>query len=166
VNTDLGDPASPPSTPSPNSLGAESEIKAISASIARGVSFSNTQHFTAKRRAIRAALIAIAANVGCDVKTLKRHFKNELADGHAQVEAAMGAAIVRAGLGGNVYAARFWLATHGGPKWRISEKRKITGTIDLQQMSLEDLARELATLRAKQALGGNKEQEEPSRSVH
>jgi hypothetical protein len=62
----------------------------------------------------------IAANIGCDVQTLRKHFKGELADGHAQVVAAMGAALVRAGLAGNVGALRYWLSTHGGPQRTFS----------------------------------------------
>jgi hypothetical protein len=107
----------------------------------------------------------IAANIGCDVQTLRKHFRVELADGHDQVKAAMGAALVRAGLAGNVGALRYWLSTHGGPEWRTTERREISGTLDLTEISLEELERELATLRAKQALG-NEEREEPSGSVH
>lgn len=69
----------------------------------------------------------IAQNIGCDVKTLKRHFKPQLDNGHGQVEAALGAAIVKAGLGGNVHAAKYWLATHGGPQWKITERRELGG---------------------------------------
>jgi len=90
----------------------------------------------------------IAANIGCDVQTLRKHFRVELADGHVQVVAAMGAALVRAGLAGNVNAIKYWLSTHGGPEWRITERREISGTIDLQQMPLENLEREPVTLRA------------------
>lgn len=75
----------------------------------------------------------IAANPGRDVKTPKRHFKDELADGHAQVEAALDAVIVRACLAGNVYAARNWLSTHGFPEWRISEKREIRDKLELKR---------------------------------
>lgn len=73
------------------------------------------------------AQAVIARTVGCDGKTLRRHFKQELGDGHAAVEAAMGVAIVRAGLAGNILAAKYWLATHGGPEWRITERREISG---------------------------------------
>lgn len=67
----------------------------------------------------------IARCIGCDVKTLRKAFKDELRDGEMEVEAAMGVAIVRAGLAGNWMAARYWLATHGGPQWRVTEARLI-----------------------------------------
>ena len=91
----------------------------------------------------------IAANVGCDTKTLRKHFKAELTDGRLQVKAAIGVALVRAALAGNVAAAKYWLSTHGGPEWRISERREIVGRLDtsLADRSTEDLQRELATMR-------------------
>jgi len=61
----------------------------------------------------------IARNIGCDRNTLRRHFKDELKHGKDQVEAALGAAIVKAGMNGNWGAAKYWLATHGGPQWRV-----------------------------------------------
>jgi hypothetical protein len=64
---------------------------------------------------------------GIDVKTLRKHFRRELEDGHAQVVASMGAALVRAGLAGNVNALRFWLLTRGGPEWRITERHEVGG---------------------------------------
>jgi hypothetical protein len=39
----------------------------------------------------------------------------------------MGAAVVRAGLAGNVNAARYWLTCHGGERWRVTERREIGG---------------------------------------
>jgi hypothetical protein len=69
----------------------------------------------------------IAANIGITEKTLRKHFRVELETGHAQVVAAMGSAVVRAGLNGNMIAARYWLSTHGGPAWRITEGRTIGG---------------------------------------
>lgn len=73
------------------------------------------------------AVRIIAKNIGCDINTLRKHYKTELSDGLAQVVAAMGAALVRTGLAGNVTAQRYWLATHGGPEWRIVEGRQIGG---------------------------------------
>jgi len=70
-------------------------------------------------------LATIAGRVGITEKTLRKHFSAELADGHAQVCAAMGAAVVRAGLAGNMYAAKYWLSTHGGPEWRENKRVQI-----------------------------------------
>jgi hypothetical protein len=45
---------------------------------------------------------------------IRRAFRDELRNGREFVVAQMGAALVRAGMGGNVFAFRYWLATHGG----------------------------------------------------
>jgi hypothetical protein len=79
----------------------------------------------------------MAANIVCDLKTLRRHFKEELKEGHDRVEAAMGAAIVRAGLAGNVFAAKYWLSTHGGVQWRVVEGRQIGGLEGAPPISIE-----------------------------
>jgi hypothetical protein len=72
-------------------------------------------------------LAVIAANIGITEKTLRKHFRAELEDGHGQVRAAMGAAVVKAGLAGNVYAMKYWLSCFGGPEWRVVEARQIGG---------------------------------------
>jgi hypothetical protein len=76
------------------------------------------------------ALPIICRNIGVTEKTLRKHFTEELAGGHAQVVASMGAAVVRAGLNGNVFAMKYWLCTHGGPEWRVVEGRQIGGLPD------------------------------------
>ena len=66
-------------------------------------SFSPTLHQRQLVHIMRAhgdSLPIIATNVGCDVKTLKKHFKVELADGFDQVKAAIGLSIVNAALKG------------------------------------------------------------------
>jgi hypothetical protein len=30
-------------------------------------------------------------------------------------------------MGGNVHAIKYWLATHGGPEWRLTERHEIGG---------------------------------------
>lgn len=52
-------------------------------------------------------------------RTLRKAFKDDLADAHLQVKAAMVATLVRTGLNGNVSAMKYWLACFGGPEWRI-----------------------------------------------
>lgn len=69
----------------------------------------------------------IARNLGIGEKTLRKYFKAELADGLAQVRAAVGASIVKAALNGNIYAGKYWLSTHGGPEWKIIEGRMLGG---------------------------------------
>lgn len=61
----------------------------------------------------------IAKSLGIDTGTLRRAFKEELRHGFDYVKAAMGAAVVKAGLGGNVTAQRYWLSCWGGPEWRV-----------------------------------------------
>jgi hypothetical protein len=70
---------------------------------------------------------SIAEQIGVSEPTLRRAFKRELVNGHERIKAAMGAAIVRAGLGGNMFAAKYWLSTHGGPDWKVVEGREIGG---------------------------------------
>jgi hypothetical protein len=72
----------------------------------------------------------IAKNIGIDEKTLRKHFAEELANGLAHVRAAVGGSVVRAALNGNIYAAKYWLSTHGGPEWRVVEGRVLGGMED------------------------------------
>jgi hypothetical protein len=73
------------------------------------------------------SLDTICRSIGCSEKTLRKHFKTELATGHAQVVAAVGGAVVRAALNGNMHTAKFWLSCHGGERWRVIERREIGG---------------------------------------
>jgi hypothetical protein len=52
--------------------------------------------------------------------TVRRRFKQELADGRALVTARMGASLVREGIAGNVAAIKYWLLTRGGPEWKLT----------------------------------------------
>ena len=53
------------------------------------------------------------------VNTLRKGCGQELKHGHEMVKAYVSAAVVKAALAGNVFAQRYWLATDGGPEWRI-----------------------------------------------
>lgn len=65
----------------------------------------------------------IADNVGIPIATLKRHYKKELTDGLERVEAAMGAAIVKAAMNGNWGAAKYWLCANAKDnRWREANK--------------------------------------------
>jgi hypothetical protein len=39
----------------------------------------------------------------------------------------IGASVVRQALAGNINAASYWLSTHGGPEWRLTERHEIGG---------------------------------------
>lgn len=69
----------------------------------------------------------IAKNLGIAEMTMRKHFATELSDGFEEVRAGIGAAIVSAALGGNMFAAKYWLSTHGGPEWRVVESRLLGG---------------------------------------
>jgi hypothetical protein len=86
----------------------------------------------------------IARNVGprgIDEKTLRKHFRRELSDGHEQIKAAIGLSVVRAALNGNVYAAKYWLSTHGGPEWRVVEGRTLGGMDNTPPIAVKGDAR-------------------------
>ncbi|HEY4152157.1 MAG TPA: hypothetical protein VGM38_02435 [Pseudolysinimonas sp.] len=60
----------------------------------------------------------IAMVMGVDEKTLMKHYRRELDTGFEQVKSMVGAALVKASLGGNIGAIRYWLACRGGPEWK------------------------------------------------
>jgi hypothetical protein len=102
----------------------------------------------------------IARIVGCDRKTLRRHFRDELRDGREMLIARMGLCIVRAGLAGDWRAAAYWLARFGGPQWRLTSRVGISGALvvttdklDVRSMTDDELRREIAELERKQVAG-------------
>ena len=64
------------------------------------------------------------------IRTLKRHFNEELYDGRVMVTAKIGAALVKEAMAGNVAAQRYWLGTHGGPEWRIPKTSDLMPDVD------------------------------------
>lgn len=67
------------------------------------------------------SLPLIARAIGVSVPTLRKCCGAELRYAHADLEARMGAALVRAALQGHVGAIRFWLTTRGkDPCWRAA----------------------------------------------
>ena len=58
---------------------------------------------------------------GIAEKTLRKAFREELDSGYADTLARMGATVVREGLKGQGWAAKYWLTTHGGAEWRPTE---------------------------------------------
>ena len=69
-------------------------------------------------RSVRATHETIARKLGIDAKTLVKYFSEELEHGEEDTVNLMGSAVVKAGAGGNVAAARYYLETHGGSEWR------------------------------------------------
>ena len=55
---------------------------------------------------------------GIHPKTLRKVFRQELKQARERVKSAMIAAIVRAGVQGNVTAAKYWLSLFGGDEFR------------------------------------------------
>jgi hypothetical protein len=103
----------------------------------------------------------IARVIGIDRTTLRKHFKDELRNGRDQVVAAVGATVVRSALAGNMFAAKYWLATHGGPEWRYTEGRTIAGDpdappirvkMDVDQMTEAEIQAELEAIREKRRI--------------
>jgi hypothetical protein len=91
----------------------------------------------------------IARVIGIDEKTLIKHYRKELDDGFAQVKAMMGAAVVKAGLRGNIAALRYWLMCRGGPEWRHRDTEDGTvqnNVLILSTTSPEEAARTYARL--------------------
>lgn len=107
-----------------------------------GPSFEPTPQERQLVRVLRAngnavRVIASLVGSGIDAKTLRKHFRDELREGKEHVVAAVGAAVVKAALAGNMFAARYWLATHGGPEWRVTEGRLIGGLSDAPPVPLD-----------------------------
>jgi hypothetical protein len=62
-----------------------------------------------------------------DADTLRKAFRRELDCAHEQVKASMIQVIVAAAEAGCWGAARYWLMTHGGPEWRLTERHTLAG---------------------------------------
>jgi hypothetical protein len=58
----------------------------------------------------------IATIIGCDAKTLRKHFRDELDRGMAEANAEIAGCLFDAATGGNVAAQIFWLKTKA--HWR------------------------------------------------
>jgi len=74
-----------------------------------------------KMRANGMAIDAIASVMTIDVQTLRNRFKDELELGFNLISARMGAALIDAGLEGNISAIKFWLANRC-PEWRLARE--------------------------------------------
>jgi hypothetical protein len=102
----------------------------------------------------------IAKAIGCDPRTLTKHYRAQLEDAHDQVEAAMGVAIVASARQGAWGAARYWLQTHSkDDRWRTPEPHSIAGNpngppirVELENMTEAEIVAELETLRERRRM--------------
>jgi len=69
---------------------------------------------------------------GISEPTLRKVFRQELDAGYADTLARLGATVVREGLKGQGWAAKYWLQTHGGDEWRTTENVRHGLTPDAQ----------------------------------
>ena len=121
-------------------------------------------------------LVAIARRIVPDgagkpisVPTLKRAFRHELSEAYEETKASMISSILQAARAGQWGAARYWLATHGGPEWRWTDPDaplmrvglSSSGT-DLNRLSDDEVRRQLAELERKIAIEGQLAGEEIS----
>lgn len=95
----------------------------------------------------------IAYSLGITANTLRKHYREDLRDARLKVEAAMGAVIVQAARNGQWGAAKYWLQTHGGPQWRVTEHRIVDGHIDYTDTSMDELERRRAEIERLRATG-------------
>jgi hypothetical protein len=82
---------------------------------------SEQRHLVELARANGVPVKTIARLLGVNLRTLTRHFRQELADGRDRVVSALGAVVLNAALAGDWRAAIAWLSRHGGPEWRKTE---------------------------------------------
>jgi AcrR family transcriptional regulator len=96
---------------------------------------------------------AIARELGITLPTLRKHYRDELANGTEKVIAALGAVVVRAALGGDWRAAEKWLARFGGPAWKPVEVRQheYVGDSSIHDATDEEVDRRLADIEEKRA---------------
>jgi hypothetical protein len=96
----------------------------------------------------------IARLIGCDPKTLRKHYRQEMRNALDCIEATIGAAVVQSAHRGNVAAQKLWLQSHAkDPRWRMPEPHSISGDpnappvqIALSDMTDDDIRRELADI--------------------
>jgi hypothetical protein len=101
----------------------------------------------------------IAKTIGIDIKTLRKHYRDELRDARWQVEAAMGAALISSANKGAWGAAKYWLTVNGDRRWRVPEHHLIGGDpdappvrLDVDQMTEAEIAAELDAIRERRRI--------------
>lgn len=69
----------------------------------------------------------IARHLHVSLNTLKKYFRPELDQGHAEVVARIGAKAVQKALAGDNTMIMFYLRSHGGDAWRDRQRLEHTG---------------------------------------
>jgi len=93
----------------------------------RGVTFEPTpeERFLVQTLSSHGISHGVIANVvrrssgGITVKTLYKYFREDLNGGRETVKATLIAALIRAGISGNVNAIKYWMCLFGGPEWKV-----------------------------------------------
>jgi len=75
----------------------------------------------------------IAGTVGCDPKTLRKHFRDELDRGMAKANADVTGALYEKAMGGDTVAQIFWMKTRA--RWREKEPEKTIQSSGAEQSS-------------------------------
>jgi hypothetical protein len=70
-------------------------------------------------------LALIASHIGIDTKTLRRHFRKELAEGRQDANALVARSLFDQAIGGCITAQIFWLKTRAG--WRETNTVEMVG---------------------------------------
>ena len=70
-------------------------------------------------------LVDIAKIVGIPVRTLTKHFREELSLGHAKANAKVAATLYNKAISGDTTSMIFWLKTRGG--WKESNTLEVSG---------------------------------------
>jgi hypothetical protein len=88
--------------------------------------------------------------IGCHAETLRKHFREELDKAEIEANSQVAQTAYQMATSGRVPAATFfWLKCRAG--WKETFVHEHGGHIGITDAPTEDLERELATLRAKQA---------------
>ena len=74
-------------------------------------------------------------------RTLRKHFKTELADAQEVIVAALGAVVVQAPLNGDWRAALSWLSRFGDEQWRKTEHHLYGGIEGAEPIQVNAQAR-------------------------
>ena len=75
----------------------------------------------------------IAAVIGVDLKTLRKHFRMELDLAHIQANAAVASKLYQMAMAGNLGACIFWLKARAG--WRDNDEAKVGIGVNIEVTS-------------------------------
>lgn len=86
----------------------------------------------------------VAVVVGIDVKTLRKHYRQELDEAMIRANAAVAGKLYSTAMGGDVRAQIFWCKTRLG--WRETSRVEVEQKEDLSKLSTEELEQRLAQI--------------------